>query len=102
MARLKTGPKIILIILLVVGFVFGLRKAAELGWIPTPGVMKALVPEKALLPDVKDALVQNVDPVPLPTSSPASVRSRKMKTKNHCAGTGGGTAAAGESLLTAR
>ena len=74
MARLKTGPKIILIILLVVGFVFGLRKAAELGWIPTPGVMKALVPEKAVLPDVKDALVQNVDPAALPTASPASVR----------------------------
>jgi hypothetical protein len=58
MARLKTGPKVILIVLLVGGFVFGLRKAAELGWIPTPGVMKALVPEKATLPDVKEALVQ--------------------------------------------
>lgn len=73
MARLRTGPKIILILLIVVGFVFGLRKGAELGWIPTPGVMKALVPEKAALPDVRDALVQNVDPVPLPGSSTASV-----------------------------
>ena len=73
MARLKTGPKIILIILLVGGFVFGLRKAAELGWIPTPGVMKALVPEKAVLPDVKEAMVQNVEPVQLPSSTPASV-----------------------------
>ena len=79
MARLKTGPKIILIILLVLGFVFGLRKAAELGWIPTPGVMKALVPEKAGLPDVKEALVQNVDPAPLPTSSPASVRATLIR-----------------------
>src|ERR1700752_2960795 len=74
MARLKTGPKVILIVLLVGGFVFGLRKAAELGWIPTPGVMKALVPEKAVLPDVQEALVQNVDPAPLPASSSASVR----------------------------
>src|SRR5260370_4963210 len=73
MAHLKTGPKIILIILLVVGFVFGLRKAAELGWIPTPGVVKALVPEKAALPDVKEALVQNVEPVALPASTAASV-----------------------------
>jgi OmpA-OmpF porin, OOP family len=73
MAHLKTGPKIILIILLVGGFVFGLRKAAELGWIPTPGVMKALVPDRAVLPDVKDALVQNVEPVALPGSTPASV-----------------------------
>ncbi len=73
MAHLKTGPKIILIILLVVGFVFGLRKAAELGWIPTPGVMKALVPEKAVLPDVKEALVQNVEPIALPKATAASI-----------------------------
>lgn len=73
MAHLKTGPKIILILVLVVVFVFGLRKAAELGWIPTPGVMKALVPDKAVLPDVKDAQEQNVDPVALPGSAPASV-----------------------------
>ena len=73
MARLKTGPKIILVILLVGGVVFGLRKASELGWIPTPGVMKALVPGKAVLPDVREALVQNVEPVPLPSSTSASV-----------------------------
>jgi OmpA-OmpF porin, OOP family len=79
MARLRTGPKIVLIILLVVGCVFGLRKAAELGWIPTPGVMKALVPEKAVLPDVKEALVQNVEPVPMPSSSPANVPSTLIR-----------------------
>src|SRR5260370_7373021 len=75
MASIKTGPKVILIVLLVVLFVFGLRKAAELGWIPPPGVLKALLPEKAVLPDVKDAMVQNVEPVPLPASAPARVRS---------------------------
>ena len=58
---------------MVGGFVFGLRKAAELGWIPTPDVMRALVPEKAVLPDVKEALVQNVEPVPLPSSTPANI-----------------------------
>jgi OmpA-OmpF porin, OOP family len=79
MARLKTGPKVVLIILLVVLFVFGLRKAAELGLIPTPGVMKALVPDKAVLPDVKDAMVQNVEPVPLPASSSANVRSTLIR-----------------------
>ena len=73
MARLKTGPKLILIVLLVGGFVFGLRKAAELGWIPTPGVMKALVPDKAVLPDVKEAMVQNVEPVQLPSSTAVGV-----------------------------
>src|SRR6266481_3194737 len=73
MARLRTGPKVILIILVVVAFVFGLRKAAELGLIPTPGVMKALVPEKAVLPDVRDAMMQNVEPVALPSSTSAGV-----------------------------
>ena len=79
MARLKTGPKVILIVLLVVAFVFGLRKAAELGWIPTPGVMKALVPEKAVLPDVKEAMVQNVEPTPLPSATPAAVRATLIR-----------------------
>ena len=79
MARLKTGPKVILIVLLVGGFVFGLRKAAELGWIPTPGVMKALVPEKAALPDVREALVQNVEPVQLPSSTAANVPSTLIR-----------------------
>jgi OmpA-OmpF porin, OOP family len=79
MARLRTGPKVILIIFAVVLFVFGLRKAAELGWIPTPGVMKALVPEKAILPDVKEAMVQNVEPTPLPASTPANVRSTLIR-----------------------
>jgi outer membrane protein OmpA-like peptidoglycan-associated protein len=79
MARLKTGPKVILIILLVVLFVFGLRKAAEMGLIPTPGVMKALVPEKAVLTDGEDAMVQNVEPAPLPASTPASVRSTLIR-----------------------
>lgn len=79
MARLRTGPKVILIILAVVLFVVGLRKAAEYGWIPTPGVMKALVPDRAILPDVKDALVQNVEPVPLPSSTPATVRATLIR-----------------------
>jgi outer membrane protein OmpA-like peptidoglycan-associated protein len=79
MARLRTGPKVILIILVVVAFVFGLRKAAELGLIPTPGVMKALVPEKAVLPDVRDAMVQNVEPTPLPASASANVRATQIR-----------------------
>jgi outer membrane protein OmpA-like peptidoglycan-associated protein len=79
MARLRTVPKVVLTILAVVLFVFGLRKAAEYGLIPTPGVMKALVPEKAVLPDLKDALVQNVEPAPLPGSASANVRSTLIR-----------------------
>lgn len=79
MARLKTAPKIVLIVLAVMVFVFGLRKAAENGWIPTPGVMKALVPEKAALPDVRDAMVQNVEPAPMPSTAPANVPATLMR-----------------------
>lgn len=73
MARLKTGPKVVLIILGICAVVFGLREAASRGMIPTPGLMKALVPEHVVLPDVKDALVANVDPAPIPSDAAASV-----------------------------
>src|ERR1700722_15680342 len=73
MPKLKTGPKLVLLALGAVAFVFGLKTAAERGWIPTPGIMKSLVPQKAILPDVKDAQVQNVQPAPLPVEQPASI-----------------------------
>jgi OmpA-OmpF porin, OOP family len=79
MAHLKTGPKIILIIAAVALFVFGLRKAAEMGLIPTPGVMKALVPEKAVLPDVKEAMVQNVEPAALPSATAGNVKATLIR-----------------------
>ncbi len=79
MARLKTGPKVILIALAAGAAVLGLKKAAEHGLIPTPGVMKAIVPEKATLPELKDAQVQNVAPAPLPGAAPASVSSTLIR-----------------------
>ncbi len=73
MAKLKTFPKLVLVVGVVLIVVGGLRTAAERGWIPTPGIMKALVPDKAVLPDVSDAEVTGVTPVALPTSSPVNV-----------------------------
>ncbi len=35
--------------------------------------MKSVVPTKAVLPELKDAMVANVDPLPLPSDAPASV-----------------------------
>src|SRR6185437_9309727 len=58
---------------LVLAFIFGLRGAMNAGWIPTPGIMKALVPTKIILPDLKTAQVANVDPQPLPSDTPANV-----------------------------
>jgi OOP family OmpA-OmpF porin len=73
MPQMKTGPKVVLIALAAGAFIFGLRTAAEHGLIPTPGIMRALVPQKAVLPDLKEALVTNVDPLPLPSDAPANV-----------------------------
>lgn len=77
--HIKPQAKIFLVIVLVLGVVFGLRTAAEHGLIPTPGIMKALVPQKAQLPDVRDAQVTNVAPVAIPTSSPATVQSTLVR-----------------------
>ena len=62
--RLKPGAKIVL--LLVVGAVlfFGFRTAVSRGWIPAPGIAKALIPSKAALPDLREAVVANVEPAP--------------------------------------
>src|SRR6266545_6873150 len=79
MARLKTGPKVILIALAAGAAILGLKKAAENGLIPTPGVMKAVVPQKAALPELRDAQVQNVTPAPLPGDAPASMSSTLIR-----------------------
>lgn len=79
MAQLKTGPKVALIIIGALGVVFGLREAASRGLIPTPGILKAVVPQHVVLPDVKDAQVANVDPQPLPSDSPTSVASTLIR-----------------------
>jgi OmpA-OmpF porin, OOP family len=77
--HIKPQAKIFLVIILVLGVVFGLRTAAEHGLIPTPGIMKALVPNKAILPDVKDAQVTNVTPVALPQTSAASIQTTLIR-----------------------
>jgi OmpA-OmpF porin, OOP family len=73
MVRLKTGPKVVLVALAAGAAVLGLKQAAERGLIPTPGIVQAVVPQKAVLPELKDARVQHVTPAPLPGSSAAAV-----------------------------
>jgi outer membrane protein OmpA-like peptidoglycan-associated protein len=65
--------KAFLFVLVGVGLFFGIPKLAEHGIIPTPGFMKALVPNPVHLPDVKDAQIQNVKPAPMPNEADASV-----------------------------
>jgi OOP family OmpA-OmpF porin len=72
--RLKPGAKIVILLLVGVLLFFGFRFAVSNGWIPAPGIAKSIIPTKANLPDVKDAVVANVDPAPYPDTSSASVR----------------------------
>src|SRR5581483_6603446 len=74
----ESGRATLLAKLLITVFVcavafFGLRKGAELGVIPTPGIVKSLIPSQVQLPELKDAQVQNVAPAPFPGTSEASV-----------------------------
>lgn len=77
--KIKPQAKIFLVVVLIVGVVYGLRQAAIHGLIPTPRIMKSLVPQKAILPDVKDAQVSNVAPVAMPQDSAASVQSTLIR-----------------------
>jgi OOP family OmpA-OmpF porin len=77
--HLKPQAKILMVIVVAVVVFFTLRTLAQYGIIPTPGIMKAFVPLKANLPDVKDAQVANVIPVALPNESPASVQATQIR-----------------------
>lgn len=79
MAHLKPQAKIGLFVVAGLVIFFGLRTLATYGIIPTPGIMKALVPQKVVLPDVKDALVQNVTPTQLPNDAPANIQATLVR-----------------------
>jgi outer membrane protein OmpA-like peptidoglycan-associated protein len=77
--KMTTVSKLLVVAIVAGGGFYGFRFAAIQGWIPTPGIMKALVPEKAALPELKDAQVQNVAPAPLPIFAPASVQATLVR-----------------------
>lgn len=79
MARMKPQAKVVLIVLIGAGAVFGLRSAMQHGLIPTPGIMKSIVASKVNLPPQSDAQVANVQALPYPSSTPADVAATKMK-----------------------
>ena len=76
---IKPQAKIFLAVVLIVGLAFGTRYAMEHGYIKTPGILASLVPQKAVLPPVADAQVQNVAPAPLPLDAPATIASTPVR-----------------------
>src|SRR5260370_17573475 len=79
--RLKPGAKIVLLLMVGAALFFGFRTAVSRGWIPAPGIAKALIPSKAALPDLKEAVVANVEPAPFPEAASASVKDPLIRTQ---------------------
>lgn len=71
--KIKPQAKIILIVLAGAILFFGAKFAASHGWIPNTAITKALVPARAVLPDVKDAQIAHVNPIALPSKKAATV-----------------------------
>src|SRR2546422_1452877 len=72
--RLKPGAKVVLLLVAGAILFFGFRLAVSRGWIPAPGIAKSIIPTKANLPDLNEAVVPNVEPAPYPDAASASVR----------------------------
>lgn len=79
MKKLTPFAKLLIVFAVVGGTFFGLRYLMSSGLIPTPGVVQALVPEKALLPEVKDAQVGNVSIVAAPKTEVAQVSANLIR-----------------------
>jgi outer membrane protein OmpA-like peptidoglycan-associated protein len=77
--HVKPQAKILIVVAVGVIAFFGLRSLAYHGIIKTPGIMKALVPQHFVLPDLKDAQVANVTPVALPNDGPANVQATQIR-----------------------
>lgn len=77
--KLTPLAKVLIAGVVVGGLYGGVTVGTRMGIIPQVGIMKALIPEKATLPDVKDAQVANVTPVAFPSSSVADVPSVQIK-----------------------
>lgn len=72
MAHLKKGPKIILAGVGLVAAIFVLRQPAVLAHLPS-GFQKAITLGHVDMPNIKDAALPNVQPLPYPSSSTADV-----------------------------
>lgn len=78
-SRMTLFARVSIILVVCGGGIFGLRTAMMIGLIKAPGIMKALVPERAVLPDLADAQVQNVNPISLPLFAPGNVTSTQIR-----------------------
>lgn len=80
--QMKALPKLVLCGIGVVAVVLAARVAMSHGWIPTPGILKSVVPQKANLLDIKDAEAGNVQLLPLPTSTESCDAGTAIRSEN--------------------
>lgn len=70
--HLKKGPKIVLAVLGIVGFIALLRTPEVLAILPS-SFAKAVSLGRVQMPQISDAVIANVKPAPYPSGSPASI-----------------------------
>jgi OOP family OmpA-OmpF porin len=69
--KLKTGPKLVIIALVIIGAFYSLKAASNKGLLGNT-MGKILAPAKYTLPSVQDAVIENVKPLPYPGTSCAT------------------------------
>lgn len=78
--KMKTPGKILITLIAAGGLIGGYNFAKSKGYIKTAGIFGALVPEKAVLPDFKDAApTTTVAEAPAPSSSVADIPSTQIR-----------------------
>lgn len=68
MPRMKSKTKLVLYVVAFAALYFGYQFAMSHGMVPAFGIRNAMIPQKANLPDIADAKVENVEPLPYPTT----------------------------------
>jgi OOP family OmpA-OmpF porin len=79
MSRVKPGVKFVAVVFAVAVLTLLLIEGEHTGIIPTPGILKSVIPQRVVLPDVKDAQVQNVAPAPLPSDGCAKIQATQIR-----------------------
>lgn len=77
--KMKTFPKLLILFVAAVVLFKGAQFAMAKGWIPAVGIMKAMVPKRADLPNVEDAKVAGVVAVSFPSTDPAGLNQPPLR-----------------------
>jgi len=77
--KLTPFARLAIVAVVAGGGYYGFTKAAQSGLIPTPGIIKSLIPEKAVLPDLKESQTLAVTAISLPSNADANVKNTLIR-----------------------